>query len=195
MIDNVGFQPAERILALEVRSRRIGFAALEGSTRLLDWGVRNCSCPTPGLRECVAKIVKPLLFHYEPVAVVMRRENQCSSKTASRLRVSMGAIRREASRCGVECRLLKTKVRKRFFVRFRCDTKHQIAQLIAELFEELSWRVQPQRRAWHSESSYCCSCTRTEGKHGGTSYSHHLLLSRLRSRMKFFTERRCLRFF
>ena len=47
---------------------------------------------------------------------------------------------------------MKTKVRKRFFVRFRCDTKHQIAQLIAELFEELSWRVQPQRRAWHSES-------------------------------------------
>jgi hypothetical protein len=152
MIDNVELQSAERILAFEVRSRRIGFAALEGPTRLLDWGVRSCSCPTPGLRECVAKIVKPLLFHYDPVAVVMRRENQYSSKTASRLRVSMGAIRREANRCGIEFRFLKTKARKRFFVQFRCETKYQIAQLIAELFEELAWRVQPRRRAWHSES-------------------------------------------
>ena len=30
--------------------------------------------------------------------------------------------------------------------------KHQIAQLIADLFEELSWNAQPQRKAWHSES-------------------------------------------
>lgn len=111
-----------------------------------------CACPTPRLHECVTKIVKPLLFRYEPFAVVMRRENQHSSKTASRLRISMGTIRREANRCGAEFRLLKTKIRKRFFVQRQCDTKYQIAQLIAELFEELWWRVQPQRRAWHSES-------------------------------------------
>jgi hypothetical protein len=38
------------------------------------------------------------------------------------------------------------------FDQLRYDAKHQIAQLIADLFEELSWRVQPRRKAWHSES-------------------------------------------
>jgi hypothetical protein len=64
----------------------------------------------------------------------------------------MGAIKEEARRCSVETRLLKTKPRQHFFDQLRRGTKHQIAQLIADLFEELSWRVQPQRKAWHSES-------------------------------------------
>src|ERR1039458_4917474 len=152
MIDTVELPAAERLLALEVRSRRIGFVVFEGPSRLLDWGVRDCSCPTRRLDEVVAKRVRPLLFRYTPFAVVMRRENQYLSQTATRLRIAMGAIKREAHRCGVEVRLLKTKPRKHFFDQLRYRTKHQVAQLIADLFEELSWRAQPQRKAWHSES-------------------------------------------
>jgi hypothetical protein len=153
MIENVGSQPAKRLLALEVRSRKIGFAVFEGPSRLLDWGVRSCSHhPTRTLHEVVAKRVRPLLFHYRPFAVVMRRESQYSSKTAVRLRVSVSAIRREANRSGVEIRLVKAKTRNQFFVQLRCERKHQVAQLVGDLFEELSWSVQPQRKAWHSES-------------------------------------------
>ena len=38
------------------------------------------------------------------------------------------------------------------FVQVGCDAKYQVAQLIAELFKEISWRAQPRRKAWHSES-------------------------------------------
>jgi hypothetical protein len=151
MIDNVGVQPAERILAFEVRSRRMGFAVFEGPTRLLDWGIRSCSQPTRHLHEVVTKRVRPLFVRYRPFAVVMRCDNHYSSQTPTRLRISVGAIRKEAHRCGVEFRLLRTKSRKRSLVKIGCGTKHQAARLIAELFEELSCRVQPERKAWHSE--------------------------------------------
>ena len=110
------------------------------------------SYPTHRLHEVVAKRVKHLLSRYRPFAVVMRRGNQHLSRTATRLRLSMGAIKGEARRCSVEVRLLKTKPRQHFFDQLRHGTKHQIARLIADLFDELSWRVQPQRKAWHSES-------------------------------------------
>jgi hypothetical protein len=152
MIENARVHAAERLLALEVRSGRIGFVVFEGPTRLLDWGVRSCSHPTRRLQDVVAKRVRSLMFRYKPFAVVMRCENSFSSRTAKRLRISVGAIRREANRCGVKLRLLKTQPRERFFVQLRCDTKHQVAQLIAELFEELSWKVPPKRKPWHSES-------------------------------------------
>src|ERR1039458_10291005 len=164
MIDTVELPAAERLLALQIRSRRIGFVVFEGPSRLLDWGVRGCSCPTPRLHEVVAKRVRPLLVRYRPFAVVMRRENQYFSQTATRLRTSVGAIRREAHRCGVEIRLVKTKPRKHFFVQLGRDAKHQVAPLIADLFEELSLMVQPERKAWHSESYHTRSEERRVGK-------------------------------
>ncbi len=52
---------------------------------------------------------------------------------------------KEAHRCGVEFRLLRTKSMKHFFVQVGCDAKYQVAQLIAELFKEISWRARPKR--------------------------------------------------
>ncbi len=152
MIQDATINTGERLLALEIRSQKIGFVVFDGPTRLLDWGIKTCLHPTRRLHEVVTKRVRPLLFRYRPFAVVMRRDNHYSSQTTARLRISAGAIKREARRCGVKFRLLRTKTRKHFFAQFRCDTKHQVAQLIANLFEELSWMVAPKRKPWHSES-------------------------------------------
>jgi hypothetical protein len=152
MIENVGVRPADRLLALEVRSRRMGFVVFEGPTRLLDFGIRGYSQPTQRLHEVVARRMRPLLLRYRPHAVVMRRDNHYSSQKPARLRIATDAIRKEAERCGIEFRLMRTKSRKKFFVQVGCDSKHQVAQLIAELFREIAWRAQSRRKAWHSES-------------------------------------------
>jgi hypothetical protein len=152
MIENVGARPAERLLALEVRSRKMGFVVFEGPTRLLDFGIRGFSQPTQRLHEVVAKRIKPLLFRYSPSAIVMRRDNHYALQHPARLRIATDAIRKEGNRCGIEFRLLKTKSRNNFFVQVGCDAKHQVAQLIAKQFNELSPMLQPQRRPWHSES-------------------------------------------
>jgi hypothetical protein len=124
----------------------------EGPARLLDWGVQSCASPTTGLPVVVAKRVRPLLLRYRPFAVVMRYDNQHSLRTAERIRTSIDAISREAHRHGVEIRLVKTKSRNQFFIQLRRNAKHQVATLIADLFEELSLMVRPERKAWHSES-------------------------------------------
>lgn len=152
MTENVSAQAATRLLAVEVRSRKMGFAVFDGPGRLLDWGVQSCSCPTRRLHEVVTKKVRPLLVRYRPLAVVMRSDNHYSAQSPTRLRISVGAIRKEAHRCGTEVRLLRMKHRNNFFAHVGYDAKHQVAQLIADLFEELSGRVQPVRKAWHSES-------------------------------------------
>jgi hypothetical protein len=152
MIDKAPQAAAVRLLALEARSGKIGFVIFEGPARLLDWGVLGCTEPTSRLCEVVARRVRPLLLRYQPLAVVMRRDNHYSLQSPSRLRASIRAIKKEARRCEVEFRLLRTKSRKRFFVQFGRSAKHQIAALTAQLFEEIYWRAQPERKAWHSES-------------------------------------------
>lgn len=152
MIQDATINTVERLLALEIRSQRIGFAVFDGPTRLLDWGVGSYSRPTRRLHEVVATRVRSLLVRYRPFAVVMRRDNHYSLQSPARLRISVGAIRGETRRCGVDFQLLSTKTRKHFFAQLRCDTKHQVAQLITDLFEELSWMVPPKRKPWHSES-------------------------------------------
>jgi hypothetical protein len=152
VIHKVTLATAERLLALEARSGKIGFVIFEGPGSLLDWGVLGCAEPTSRLRKVVAKRVRPLLFRYRPLAVVMRGDNHYSSRSPARLRVSARSIRKEAHLAEVEFRLVKTKSRKRFLVQLGCIAKHQVVQLIARLFEEIYWRAQPQRKAWHSES-------------------------------------------
>jgi hypothetical protein len=152
VIDKIPLATADRLLALEARSGKIGFVIFEGPSRLLDWGVLGCAESTGRLGEVVAKRVRPLLFRYRPLAVVMRGDNHYSSRSPARLRVSVRSIKKEARLCEVEFRLVKTKSRKCFFVQVGCSAKHQVVQLIAQLFEEIYWRAQPPRKAWHSES-------------------------------------------
>jgi hypothetical protein len=82
----------------------------------------------------------------------MRRENQHSSQNTGRIRTSIGAIRKEAYRCGVEVRVVATKSRNHFYAQLGRGPKHEVAPLVAELFAEFSSMVQPQRKAWHSEN-------------------------------------------
>jgi hypothetical protein len=153
MNENVKPDAGKRLLALEIRSRKIGFVVFDTPTRLLDWGTSSsCSHPTRDLHEVVTKIVRSLFHRYRPCAVVMRRPGSFSSKNRMRFRISAGAIKRESDRHGVQFRFLKTKPRKQFFVQLRCRTKHEVEQLISDLFEELSWNVPSKRKPWHSES-------------------------------------------
>jgi len=94
MIDKASQAAAIRLLALEARSGKIGFVIFEGPARLLDWGVLGCAEPTSHLRSVVERRVRPLLFRYRPLAVVMRRDNHYSLQSPSRLRVSIRAIKR-----------------------------------------------------------------------------------------------------
>ena|ERR1035441_5489984 len=89
MIQDAPLNPVERLLALEIRSQRIGFAVFDGPTRLLDWEIGTLLHPTCSLHDIVAKRVRPLLSRYRPFVVVMRCDNHYSSQSPARLRISV----------------------------------------------------------------------------------------------------------
>jgi hypothetical protein len=137
----------ERVLALEVRPQKYGFAVLEGPDALLDWGVRS---HRNGLVARAGRI-DSLLESYSPHFVVLRHSEHNSRQAANAVRAVTVKITIEARRHSVQTQFISGKKIRRFFARNGCVNKHQIASLLAEWFEELSWKLPPKRRLWQSE--------------------------------------------
>lgn len=141
----------DRLLALEIRSRRLGFVILEGPTKLLDWGVRRCPSRSADRRAAFEKRIRVLLELYNPTAVVMRRRISLSPKAKKEILSAEQVVRSEANNSSTTIESLSTRKIRRFFADHGCATKHQIASFLAKSFEELSWKLPPKRKPWQSE--------------------------------------------
>lgn len=143
--------PHERLLALEVRSQRIGFIVLQGTTRLLDWGVRTYGKQKSNAPSVGCSRVATLLDLYSPAVIVIRRRK--TVRTPRRI-ISATVVRiaAEARRRSISCRFVTAKEVRHFFARYDVTTKHAIASLLAKWFPDLTWKLPRKRRAWESES-------------------------------------------
>ena len=137
----------ERVLALDVRPQKYGFAVLEGPDALLDWGVRSCR---NGQIVRTGRI-DSLLQSYSPHFVVIRRREHNSRKAANAVRALIAKITTEARRYSVKTRFISGKRIRRLFERYGCMNKHEIASLLAEWFDEIRWKLPTKRRPWESE--------------------------------------------
>jgi hypothetical protein len=54
---------------------------------------------------------------------------------------------------GVQLIIASPAVIRRHFNRFNAGTKYQIAQVVAETFPDLAWKLPPKRRAWQHEAA------------------------------------------
>jgi|SRR5579872_841111 len=132
-----------RLLALEIRPKKAGFAVFEGST-LLDWGVTRYGADTPASRR-----IGSLLDRHRPDVVVTRwRPRLKHSRTGASV---VESIKRGAQRRSILVRILDALQIRTFFKQRGCRSKHTTAVLLAEWFPELAWRVPPKRKAWESE--------------------------------------------
>jgi hypothetical protein len=142
----------KRLLALEIRASRLGFAVLEGSARLLDWGVRSFGEQDQGVRSAVSDRIATLLAFHKPSAVVVRARRYHSADNNKKFLGIVAAIRAETKRNSTEfCILTTRQVRDRFALRGKV-TKHDIAMSLADQFEELSWKLPHRRKAFQSEA-------------------------------------------
>jgi hypothetical protein len=142
----------KRLLALEIRASRFGFAVLEGSTRLLDWGVRSFGEQNERIRSAVSDRIATLLAFHKPAAVVVRaRKYDSAVQNKGFLRI-VAAIRTETTRGSSKFFVLTaSQVRSRFGPN-RQVTKHDIAASLAKQFEELSWKLPGRRKPYQSEA-------------------------------------------
>src|SRR5437879_2681860 len=137
----------KRVMALDVRSRRFGFAIFEGPNVLLDCGVR-------GFRTGVEKVLVPprqklatLFDDFNVAAVVWRGPVSGTSRRKS----SIGdALQRESRVRRIPLRLVTRGVVKQVFAG-RSGNKYEIASALAQQFPALASKLPSKRKCWQSE--------------------------------------------
>jgi hypothetical protein len=141
-----------RLLALEIRTKKLGFAVLESPTRLLDWGMRSFGEEHPSFRVTVSDRIATLLAFHRPVAVVARLR-KCQSPSANRrVRAILSAVREETKRHSIRFRVVNAQSVRDHFASSGPATKYDIARRLAAQFVELLWRLPKQRKPYQSES-------------------------------------------
>jgi len=136
-----------RTLALEIRMSRVGFAVLEGPSRLLDWGVRGWYAGADPAISVMGHLA-PLLSLYSPVVVVLR--DMSHSSRTDRKRIIM-AVRRRLLKCSVDVHMVKRADVRKAFLASGSENKYQIADAIAAMFPELRWKLPMKYKFWHGE--------------------------------------------
>ena len=141
---------AFRIVALDLRPRRFGFAVLEGPDRLLDWGIRTY--PTQAVNiSVVRKRIVPLLRMFSPSAVILPQQLSSLKKCPAQ-KACLQMVRREALRRSIQTDFVGKQEMKQTFKQFgESMTKHEIASQIALRFPELTWKLPAARKPWQTE--------------------------------------------
>lgn len=134
---------ALRLLALEIRPSKAGFAFFEG-TDLVDWGVTTYGITVPALKRVVF-----LLDLHAPSIIVTRRRQRMTSGTA--VPNIVASIKWEARRRTVRFHSFDARQIRAFFAERECHNKHAVGAQLAEWYPALAWRLPPKRKLWECE--------------------------------------------
>jgi Holliday junction resolvasome RuvABC endonuclease subunit len=139
-----------RIVALAPSTKGVGFAALEGSDMLVDWGVK--SVQTGDKNRQSLNRVKELIAQYRPDVLVL--EDVKGSRRSQRIQKLNQQIVKLAQKLKVSVKLYSRDQVMKAFIPEGGGTKHRLAEIIAERFtEQLSKQLPPKRKPWMSEDS------------------------------------------
>lgn len=140
-----------RILAIDLRPRRFGYAVFEGTRFLVDWGAHTY--PSNGDPEgaVAARRLAAMLRASTPSAVILKKERWDSAETNAVVRPMVEAIIRETSARSIPICLIDQNELTSTFRNLECETKYQIASVLTRIFPELLWKLPPPRQIWESE--------------------------------------------
>lgn len=142
-----------RILAIDLRHRRFGYAVYEGHRNLLDWGVRVY----PAVGDVEAAMMRQrldgLIKLFSPSAIVVTQERWDRGQTSPHIRALDQAMLRAAAQHSIQIRAINQAEVKRTFQNLGCETKYEIATSLSRIFPELAWELPPPRRTWEPEYS------------------------------------------
>lgn len=137
-----------RVLAVDLRLRRFGFAVLEGPGGLLDCGARRWNATNMNdSAVLVRRRILRLLRLFAPSVMVVKK----ASRQAER-ECLVNAVQDEALQRSVEWVLVTRKEIRRAFAPCGAGTKREIATRIALLFPELIWKLPVARKLWKPEA-------------------------------------------
>jgi hypothetical protein len=140
-----------RILALDLRMRRFGYAVFEGPRRLLDSGatsqVPSGRDPAPVSQWRIGELLKL----WTPEAIVVKREVWESLTGKPPVEYFARILTQEAIARSTEIRLLGRDQLAWSFRNLGCQTKYEVASVLVQAFPELAWKLPTERKPWESE--------------------------------------------
>ena len=136
-----------RVLALDPMSRGFGFAVLEGPTNLVDWGIRNA--PNDNTRALLRKISE-LTDLYHPDVIVIEDCRHVRSRRRQRVRSVVTQVAKLATP-DTEVQLIPAVLVQNVFGAGRAISKYRMATLVTEHFQEIAYRLPPERKPWMPE--------------------------------------------
>ena len=138
----------ERVIALDLRSRKFGYVIFEGPRTLLDWGIRTHLNAKHSLLE---RRLRDLSSMFAPSIVLVRRTPRLQRANQSMIPTASLVVKRFARREPLAMRVIDYSTQRAFFSESTKVNKHDIARIVADRFPELSWRLPPKRKPWQSE--------------------------------------------
>lgn len=147
-------EPAQRIVAIEARRSRFGYAVFEGPSKLLDWGASTVpSHFSDRAASAVARNrVLGALRRCHPEAAVVKRPRVTKTGKSAAAGPIFRAILREAAGMGMPINILTRTDIGEAFRSSGARKKDDIAEILVEIFPELLPRL-PHRRSnkWKPE--------------------------------------------
>jgi len=138
---------SNRIVAIDVRPQRIGFAAFESAARILDAGTRKMKSP-----DLIAKRIACLIAEFHPSVLILRRIPPTSTRHRPRTRMIQRLIRHLAHRSGIAVVLIGERELQDCFQRNARLKKHEIATLLAKQYPEIAWKLPEKRKIYDREA-------------------------------------------
>lgn len=142
----------KRLLALEIRTSKLGFAVLESPATLLDWGVRSFREAEEPVKSAISDRIGILIAFYKPSAIVIRLRQYHSPSQNERFMAALSAVRAEARRTMIKFVVLTISQVTRHFASRGQVTKHDVAASLARRYQELSWKLPVRRKSYQSEA-------------------------------------------
>lgn len=136
------------VLAIELRSQKMGYAVFEGTRVLLDWGVRSY----PSTAFLVLDRQLTTLFElFHPTVIILSRVSKGDHRNVALIKALIEIVRKQAQSVSIPARMMDKILVKEYFARTGRWNKHDIARAVVTRFPELSWRLPKKRKAWQSE--------------------------------------------
>lgn len=142
-----------RILAIEVRRSRFGYALFEGPRRLLDWGASAVPRRVANRTALAAarKRVAAVLRNCRPEIVILRRQRRMRAGKGPASGTMLRAISRQTADQLLPVQFLSRKEIPHAFRAWSAATKQEIAEVLTRIFPELLVRLPTKRKAWQPE--------------------------------------------
>lgn len=140
-----------RILAIALRSQRLGFVVTEGSIELLHWGMIYYEGNEEASISGAMKRAQVLFARFAPSRIAIERSLVDKVPNPKNLQSLYRFIRREAFRQSIPmCMFTRINVRSAFSD-FDVRSKDEIAALLIRMFPELQPKLPPKRKLWKRE--------------------------------------------